>query len=289
MKKVSLIPMKNLDSLKIASNLLKSHREKLNLSIEEISLELKLEETIVRDIENANFNNFSSYLFLKGYLKNYADFLEIKINLPEYKKRKKSQIKKEKNKVSRKNYIKHILAFIVLVLTFVLLMENNIISGESGNKIILIQKDSVVINKDNVEKIYPEEKIDNITTPYDDTIEPSSKEIDSKLEVITNHANEIIDEKSIANSNEKSLEIIQDEILIMEYSGDSWTEIINPNGEIVFFDLVKSGKSVKIKILTPFEILLGDATAVNIKYNNKVVKVPYFNPDNNVGKIKINN
>ena len=281
--------MKNLDSLKIASNLLKSHREKLNLSIEEISLELKLEETIVRDIENANFNNFSSYLFLKGYLKNYADFLEIKINLPEYKKRKKSQIKKEKNKVSRKNYIKHILAFIVLVLTFVLLMENNIISGESGNKIILIQKDSVVINKDNVEKIYPEEKIDNITTPYDDTIEPSSKEIDSKLEVITNHANEIIDEKSIANSNEKSLEIIQDEILIMEYSGDSWTEIINPNGEIVFFDLVKSGKSVKIKILTPFEILLGDATAVNIKYNNKVVKVPYFNPDNNVGKIKINN
>ena len=281
--------MKNLDSLKIASNLLKSHREKLNLSIEEISLELKLEETIVRDIENANFNNFSSYLFLKGYLKNYADFLEIKINLPEYKKRKKSQIKKEKNKVSRKNYIKHILAFIVLVLTFVLLMENNIISGESGNKIILIQKDSVVINKDNVEKIYPEEKIDNITTPYDDTIEPSSKEIDSKLEVITNHANEIIDEKSIANSNEKSLEIIQDEILIMEYSGDSWTEIINPNGEIVFFDLVKSGKSVKIKILTPFEILLGDATAVNIKYNNKVVKIPYFNPDNNVGKIKINN
>jgi hypothetical protein len=41
--------------------------------------------------------------------------------------------------------------------------------------------------------------------------------------------------------------------------------------------------------LAPFEILLGDATVVNIKYNNKVVKVPYFNPDNNVGKIKINN
>ena len=48
-------------------------------------------------------------------------------------------------------------------------------------------------------------------------------------------------------------------------------------------------ESIKIKILAPFEILLGDATAVNIKYNNKVIKVPYFNPDNNVGKIKINN
>ena len=281
--------MENLDSLKIASNLLRSHREKLNLSIEEISLELKLEETIIRDIENANFKNFSSYLFLKGYLKNYADFLEIKINLPEYKKRKKFQIKKEKNKVGKKNYINYILVLIVLVLTFTFLIGNNKISGESGNKIILIQKDSVVMNNNNAEKIYPEEKIDNITIPYDDTIDPLSKEIDSRLEVITNDAKAIIDEKISADSNEKSLGIIQDEILVIEYSADSWTEIINPNGEIVFFDLVKGGKSIKIKILTPFEILLGDATAVNIKYNNKVVKVPYFNPDNNVGKIKINN
>ena len=88
--------MENLDSLKIASNTLRSYRKKLNLSIKEISLELRLEENIIRDIESANFDNFSSYLFLKGYLKNYADFLEIKINLPEYKERKKSKIKKEK-------------------------------------------------------------------------------------------------------------------------------------------------------------------------------------------------
>ena len=281
--------MKNLDSLKIASNLLKSHREKLNLSIEEISLELKLEETIVRDIENANFNNFSSYLFLKGYLKNYADFLEIKINLPEYKEKKKSKIKKEKNKVVRKNYINYILALIVLVLIYIFQIENNKIVAEVENKTIIIQKDSFPRDKDNTEKIYQEEKIDNIITPYNETIEPLSKEIDSKLEVIINDSKENLNEKSIADFNEKPLELIQDQILIIEYSDDSWTEIINSNGDIVFFDLVKGGKSIKIKILTPFEILLGDATAVNIKYNNKVVKIPYFNPDNNVGKIKINN
>ena len=281
--------MENRDSLKIASNLLRSHREKLNLSIKEISLELKLEETIIRDIESANFDNFSSYLFLKGYLKNYADFLEIKINLPEYKKRKKSKIKKEKNKVVRKNYINYILALIVLVLIYIFQIENNKIVAEVENKTIIIQKDSVPRDKDNTEKIYQEEKIDNIITPYNETIEPLSKEIDSKLEVIINDSKENLNEKNIADFNEKPLELIQDQILIIEYSDDSWTEIINSNGDIVFFDLVKGGKSIKIKILTPFEILLGDATAVNIKYNNKVVKIPYFNPDNNVGKIKINN
>ena len=281
--------MENLDSLKIASNLLRSHREKLNLSIKEISLELRLEETIIRDIESANFDNFCSYLFLKGYLKNYADFLEIKINLPEYKERKKPKIKKEKNKVVRKSYINYILALIVLVLIYFFLIENNKIVPESENKTILIQKDSVSRDKDDAEKIYKEEKTDNIITPYKETIESLSKEIDSKLEVIINDSKENLNEKSTADSNEKPLELIQDQILIIKYSDDSWTEIINSNGDIVFFDLVKGGKSIKIKILTPFEILLGDATAVNIKYNNKVVKIPYFNPDNNVGKIKINN
>ena len=281
--------MENLDSLKIASNLLRSHREKLNLSIKEISLELRLEETIIRDIESANFDNFSSYLFLKGYLKNYADFLEIKINLPEYKERKKPKIKKEKNKVVRKSYINYILALVVLVLIYFFLIENNKIVAESENKTILIQKDSVSRDKDDAEKIYKEEKTDNIITPYKETIESLSKEIDSKLEVIIDDSKENLNEKSTADSNEKPLELIQDQILIIKYSDDSWTEIINSNGDIVFFDLVKGGKSIKIKILAPFEILLGDATAVNIKYNNKVIKVPYFNPDNNVGKIKINN
>ena len=281
--------MENLDSLKIASNTLRSHRKKLNLSIKEISLELRLEENIIRDIESANFDNFSSYLFLKGYLKNYANFLEIKINLPEYKEKKKSKIKKEKNKVARKNYINYILALIFLVLIFIFLIENNKIVVGAENKIILIQEDSVSRDKDNAEKIYQEENIDNIITTYNETIEPLSKKIDNKLEVIIDDSKGNLNVKSITDINEKPLELIQDQILKIEYSDDSWTEIINSNGDIVFFDLVKGGKSIKIKILTPFEILLGDATAVNIKYNNKVVKVPYFNPDNNVGKIKINN
>ena len=279
--------MENLDSLKIASNLLRSHREKLNLSIKEISLELRLEETIIRDIESANFDNFSSYLFLKGYLKNYADFLEIKINLPEYKERKKPKIKKEKNKVVRKSYINYILALVVLVLIYFFLIENNKIVAESENKTILIQKDSVSRDKDDAEKIYKEEKTDNIITPYNETIESLSNEIDSKLEVIIDDSKENLNEKSTTDSNEKPLELIQDQILIIKYSDDSWTEIINSNGDIVFFDLVKGGKSIKIKILTPFEILLGNATAVNIKYNNEIVGISYINPDNNVGKLKI--
>ena len=78
-------------------------------------------------------------------------------------------------------------------------------------------------------------------------------------------------------------------LLLISYSGDSWTEIIDSNGDIVFFDLVKNGNTINFNILAPFEILLGDATVVNIKYNNKEISIPYFNPDTNVGKIKVKN
>ena len=75
--------------------------------------------------------------------------------------------------------------------------------------------------------------------------------------------------------------------LYIEYKLDSWTEIIDSSGNIVFFDLVKKNKSIKINISAPFEILLGDATAPIIKYNNKIIDVPYFNPDTKVVKFKI--
>ena len=83
--------MENLDSLKIASNLLKSEREKSSLTVEEVSFELKLDKKIIEDIESGNFNNFNSYLFLKGYVRNYANFLGVRVSLHEIKNKKKQK------------------------------------------------------------------------------------------------------------------------------------------------------------------------------------------------------
>ena len=57
----------------------------------------------------------------------------------------------------------------------------------------------------------------------------------------------------------------------------------------MFFDLVKKNDVLKLVVKAPFEILLGDATVANIKYNNKNIIIPYINPENNVSKIIIDN
>jgi len=100
---------------------------------------------------------------------------------------------------------------------------------------------------------------------------------------------EIDNNRKIENKISFSEKIGPKPLLLITYRGDSWTEIIDSNGDIVFFDLVKNGNTINFNILAPFEILLGDATVVNIKYNNKEINIPYFNPDTNVGKIKVKN
>ena len=88
--------MKNLDSLKIASKFLKSQREKKEFTIEEVCIELKLDKDIILDIENGNFDNFKNYLFLKGYVRNYANFLGVQVSLPEVEIKKNKKVSSKK-------------------------------------------------------------------------------------------------------------------------------------------------------------------------------------------------
>jgi cytoskeletal protein RodZ len=279
--------MENLDSLKIASNLIKSQREKRGITIEEISIELKLEKKIIEDIENRNFGNFKSYLFLKGYLINYANLLDMKISLPEVKKQKKSKTKKniidksknknknkDKNKYKNSIQIKLIFSFLILASVFFIIFNNQNINQKNidlkNEKAIEISKDNTLSNE---QKIEVEEIFINKT--------------ESQLELLNNDtATPSLVDKQISENN-KTIKNSFKKNLLIEYTGDSWTEIIDSNGEIVFFDLVKSGDNIDLNIASPIEILLGNATVVNIKYNNNKINIPYVNPENNVSKIII--
>jgi len=282
--------MKNLDSLKIASKFLKSQREKKDFTVEEVSIELRLDKKIIFDIETGNFDNFKSYLFLKGYITNYANFLGVEVNLPEVeiKKNKKFLSKKESNRDLIRNKKKsiYIISFLIFIIVIYIFYNKNL------EEVII--PSSVSIKNTKIEKI--ENNISIKPADIDrDTIQKESKNIQE----IHVDKNKIFLEKSFDdidnsdNSENISIDPItlanpaDDFLLEITYKGDSWTEIIDSKGDIIFFDLVKQGKTIKFNILAPFEILLGDVTVVDVKYNNKAISIPYFNPDTNVGKIKV--
>jgi cytoskeleton protein RodZ len=294
--------MENIDALKIARKLLKSKREELSLSIEDICRELKLDKKIIKNIESGNFSNFKSYLFLKGYIKNYADFLGIDINLPEsrYKKKYKnineSRKKEPKKKYLNKNKYLLILLIFVLLSIFISVYKNK---DQENIDVNLISESLEIVE---TKKLQNDDKLNIKNEISENTSKKiiqknivSSGIVDNSLiqnekieiENIVNSKISTIKKDTVILNSDYALENKIEKILEIKYNEDSWTEIIDSNQDIVFLDLVKKGKILKFSISAPFEILLGNATAVNIKYNNEIVGISYINPDNNVGKLKI--
>jgi cytoskeleton protein RodZ len=294
--------MENIDSLKIARKLLKSKREELSLSIEDICRELKLDKKIIKNIESGNFSNFKSYLFLKGYIKNYADFLGIDINLPEsrykkkYKNLNKSRKKESKKKYLNKNkYLFILLIFILLSILFSVYknkdQENIDVNLISESLEIVETKKLQNDDKSNIKNEISENTSKKIIQKniVSSGIVNNSLIQNEKIEIENTDNSKIgtIKKDTVILNSDYALENKIEKILEIKYNKDSWTEIIDSNQDIVFLDLVKKGKILKFSISAPFEILLGNATAVNIKYNNEIVGISYINPDNNVGKLKI--
>ena len=284
--------MKNIDSLKIASKLLKSQRKKKEFTVEEVCIELKLDREIILDLEAGNFNNFKSYFFLKGYIKNYANFLGVDVSLPEseVKKNKKFSFKKVSDDYSRKN--KKVSIFIITILIFIVIFyifNNQYKNPYIDNKNINIEKienNIPIKSTDENNDIIEEESKNTQKIDMDDNKIFLEKSLDSNDNLSSLNDNDVNSE-NVRIDISASANTAHDFFLEITYKGDSWTEIINSKGEIIFLDLVKQGKTIKFNILAPFEILLGDVTVVDVKYNNKVISIPYFNPDTNVGKIKV--
>ena len=280
--------MENLDSLKIASKTLKKNRERLKFTTKEVALELRLDQKIIDDIEKGKFGKFKNYVFLKGYLKNYANFLGVKIDLPNIKEEKKILKKRNQNKKKIKSDNKIPMKPIVIGISILVFIFIFFIFQKSNPKQLAIQKSNLF-----EKKIVIQEKEINLKN------ELNNNETNTKNNLISKRNDELIDEikilkadesnsidKDINSNNVNNTENINN-ILSIDYNGDSWTEIIDSYGNIVFFELVKNGTKLKLNIDAPFEILLGNATVVNIKYNNIKVDAQYVNPENNVGKVKI--
>lgn len=56
----------------------------------------------------------------------------------------------------------------------------------------------------------------------------------------------------------------------LQLSGDSWIEIKDANGKVIFADLMRAGMSKTIEIVPPVNVLLGNAEAVTLEYNGAV-------------------
>ena len=72
----------------------------------------------------------------------------------------------------------------------------------------------------------------------------------------------------------------------LEFDQPSWVEIKQANGKILLSQLNQGGTKQVIEGMPPFEVVIGNAASVRLKYNDAPVDLrPYFKVD--VARLKL--
>jgi len=88
--------------MKTVGQILYIERNSKNLSIIDISIELKISKNIIVDLENDNIKNNPDIIFIIGHLRSYSNFLELDTNtiIEKFKDEVSFNIKEEKKNIT---------------------------------------------------------------------------------------------------------------------------------------------------------------------------------------------
>ena len=87
--------------MKTVGQILSIERNSKNISISDISIELKISKSIIVDLENDNIKNNPDIIFNIGHLRSYSNFLELDAEtiINKFKDKVSFNIKEEKKKL----------------------------------------------------------------------------------------------------------------------------------------------------------------------------------------------
>ena len=252
-------------------NLLFSRRQAKDLTIKDAARELRIDSLIIKKLENDEFESIGAPVFVKGYLRQYAEILGLAIDevINLYEKDNPDQsyqpIVNEAEKQIRKYVLTPklmviaILAILIILLGWAIfsnLPQNSPLPARQDNQITIIEPNLVI------EEVV-EEEVTELTNETDE------------LEVIEPNLviEEVVEEKVTELTNETDeLEVIEPNLLIekvaevrlkVNYNGACWTEIYDAYGNTLFYDLGNNDQDVIVSGVAPLDVLFGAIDQVN--------------------------
>lgn len=277
-------------------HLLRNARTAKGMSIDEVSRQLRLSVQQIEAIEKEDFEKLPGRTFLRGFIRNYANLVQLDAApllqmLPEstriistYERTpfKNKQISFSSNRENPGNHslIIAIILF-VIILSAYFLFENggwnknsdtNTANGEtkveSATASVQIQLPlpSAVKNVTDTQTNKLPEVNNQASVP-----ENTEVQTDTKKEAIT------AESKPVIEKTEKVAAVTKNSgHLHFKLTSDSWIKVVDGTGASVFEQLVKGGGEQIVTGKRPLSIVLGNASGVNLTYNDKVIDIsPY--------------
>ena len=290
---------------------LRAAREKQGLSVDDIYQRIHLEPRIIEAIESDDYEKISSPTYARGYLRTYAktlgldgDYIVSLYNsdneapppeiLPEVKP--PTQVSSSDKPVKAFTY----LISLALVLLLLIWFQSNYIvdtddTAEAEDS--TATKPAVINNTDATFDvvIHPE----GWQSPPQ---EPDTYVPDTSMQATTNANSTTTPTMQITESINGDLESqilpvdsastirtyvsAGSDIIELTISDDSWIEIYDAYEQRIFMDLGKAGEQFEIKGTAPFNLILGNAPGVGIRFNDSSVN-PNYSANSGVARFQL--
>ena len=252
-------------------NLLFSRRQAKDLTIKDAARELRIDSLIIKKLENDEFESIGAPVFVKGYLRQYAEILGLAIDevINLYEKDNPDQsyqpIVNEAEEQIRKYVLTPklmviaILAILIILLGWAIfsnLPQNSPLPARQDNQITIIEPNLVI------EEVV-EEEVTELTNETDEleVIEPNLVIEEVVEEEVTELTNET-DELEVIEPN-LLIEKVAEVRLKVNYNGACWTEIYDAYGNTLFYDLGNNDQDVIVSGVAPLDVLFGAIDQVN--------------------------
>ncbi len=241
----------NKDEISCGERLANKRSEK-ELSVNQVAREIKIETHVIEMIENNDFQSIGAPVFVKGYLRQYAELVELDPDLiiTKYNAINSTEDSPPIVNDSVDQISKYVLTPKIILIAILLISISfgvlTMVFGIFGNKEPVVIK--METDADPQESILPQ-----VTEPQTDSLE---MQIDESFEMETD-----ADPQESLLSSSIGEPFVEEDLmnLTILYSGLCWTEVFDANGERLFFGLGDQDRGVNIEGLPPFDVMLGAA------------------------------
>ena len=260
------------------------------LTIKEIAREIRIEPSIIKKIEKNDFESIGAPVFIKGYLRQYASFIEMdadevleRYNQLNYKEDTSPIVNNSVQQLSKFIVTPKIIIFSILSIAISMILwflfsyfinqdkesESNVITNNV--ELDLNQEPSNVTEAVSIEPELNESQdlTENITVIENQepsnvteavTIEPELNESQDLTENITVIENQ--EPSNITDTVEIEPMVVKEKPsieLTMNYRGLCWTEVYDSNGNQIFYGLGDADNNINVTGVGPLDVMLGAA------------------------------
>ncbi|GBU10055.1 membrane protein [Gammaproteobacteria bacterium] len=271
--------------LSIGEQLFKARTEQ-DMLISQVSRALNVSPAILIALEKNEFDKAGAMVYVRGYLKRYAQFLSLDSDALDYRlKNVNTGLVDPKiiviPKVEPKPYLFYygvtLVASVLGICVWYFWYQGYNLNDSAPKSLENIQQNanSNNINNDNNNN---NNNNNNINVPVDFAKQTTAENqianptLNNELPLVLKEPLNTPDLTEIVRQNEKynNSNSLNKGLLVITVDGDNWTEIRDQTGKRILFETLRAGKTYTIEGTPPYTIKFGDSkTVTSMIYNNE--------------------